>query len=86
MELVMYIGNDFIDAIPLEQSFIVFPGYVSYFVKKLRKKHEMLYFESMLEPEFLLDGFEIKKKEHAMSSVYPKVFMELSLAEFGLAV
>ena len=86
MKLVMYIGNDFIDAIPLEQSFIVFPGYVSHFVKALIKKHEMLILESVLEPGFLLDGYEVKKQEQAISFNDHEVFIELGLMELAVAI
>lgn len=86
MELAMYIGNDFIDAIPLGQSFIVFPGYVGHFVKLLRSKHEALILEYELEPEFLLVNIAIKKQEPVLSCSALGVFRELNLSELKLAI
>jgi len=50
----MYLDNDYIDEVTIEQAFIVFPGYLSHFVKKMRMRHELLLVSTPSEPEFLL--------------------------------
>lgn len=54
MELMMYIGNDCIDIVPVENSFIHQPSYLGQFVRKLRQKHESLILEMNSQPEFFL--------------------------------
>jgi hypothetical protein len=72
MELVMYIANDCIDAITIEQSFIVFPGYVGHFVRLLKRKHEGLLCGMNGEPEFLLQDIRVWELQQLieMNSVY----------------
>ena len=61
MELTMFIGNDFIDSLSLQQNFITFPGYVGHFVRLLRKRNQSLLLQEHMEPEFLLRGINVPK-------------------------
>lgn len=54
MELIMYIGLDMVDAVPLNTDKITEPGYVGSLKRELIQKHEdQLQFLST-EPEFLI--------------------------------
>ena len=61
MELTMFIGNDFIDSVSIEQNLITFPGYVGYFVRLMRKRNQSLLLNEDIEPEFLLQGTTVLK-------------------------
>jgi hypothetical protein len=61
MELTMFIGNDFIDSVSIEQNLITFPGYVGHFARLLRKRNQSLLLEEHMEPEFLLRGITVLK-------------------------
>ncbi len=54
MKLVMYIGNDCLDTVPLDSNRIPEPGYIGSLAKSLRQKHAVytMYFET--EPEFFI--------------------------------
>lgn len=54
MKLVMFIGNNCVEAVNLEESSIILPGYISHFVKMLRCKYEDLIDQSPYDPEFLI--------------------------------
>jgi hypothetical protein len=51
----MYIHNDLIDSVSLERHKIVYPGYLSDFIRMLKKKHDEFISMSRSEPEFILD-------------------------------
>jgi triphosphoribosyl-dephospho-CoA synthetase len=55
MQLMMYIGNDLIEAIQLEDEKIPKPGYVGQFKRNLKMKYrEMIRKYSSIQPEFLV--------------------------------
>lgn len=61
MELTMFIGNDFIDSVSIEQNLITFPGYVGHFARLMRKRNQSLLLNEVIEPEFLLQGTTVLK-------------------------
>ena len=54
MQLMMYIGNDLIEAVPLNDEYIPKPGYVGQFKRILKMKHEELIRQYSNPPEFLV--------------------------------
>ena len=54
MQLMMYIGNDLIEAIPLDLERIARPGYVGSFKRRLKQKHTELIQQYPEPPEFLI--------------------------------
>ena len=69
MKLMMYIGNDLIEAIPLEESRIPKPGYVGQFKRNLKLKHrDLIRQHAKNPPEFL-----VVNPEQATSAKSPQV-------------
>ena len=54
MQLMMYIGNDLIEAIPLDNEKIPKPGYVGQFKRNLKTKYRELIRKYSNPPEFLV--------------------------------
>ena len=54
MLLMMYIGNDLIEAIPLQSESIPQPGYLGQFKRLMKEKYAQLINESPMRPEFLV--------------------------------
>jgi len=54
MKLMMYIGNDLIEAIPLDLDKIPKPGYVGSFKRNLKLKYKELIQQFEEPPEFLI--------------------------------
>lgn len=54
MQLMMYIGNDLIEAIPLDLERIPKPGYVGNFKRYLKEKYRELIQQYPEPPEFLV--------------------------------
>ncbi len=54
MKLMMYIGNDFIEAINLDITRISKPGYVGQFKRNLKIKYRNLIEEKNNKPDFLV--------------------------------
>ena len=54
MKLMMYIGNDLIESVPLEQKDIPRPGYVGSFKRALKMKYNELIQQYPEPPEFLV--------------------------------
>ena len=54
MKLMMYIGNDFIEAINLDINRISKPGYVGQFKRNLKIKYRNLIEERNNKPDFLV--------------------------------
>jgi hypothetical protein len=54
MQLMMYIGNDLIESVPLELERIPKPGYVGGFKRRLKMKHSELIQQYPDPPEFLI--------------------------------
>ena len=64
---MMYIGNDLIEAIPLEQENLRLPGYLGKFKRSLKSKYSDLISQSLQRPEFLVidPGPQLTKKDQA---------------------
>ena len=54
MELMMYIGNDLIESIPLEHEHVPQPGYLGSFKRKLKMKYSELIQQFAEPPEFIV--------------------------------
>lgn len=54
MQLMMYIGNDLIDAVPLDSNNIPKPGYLGSFKRSLKQKYRELILQYPDPPEFLV--------------------------------
>jgi len=54
MKLVMFLGNDLIEAIPLEQERIPRPGYLGNFKRGLKEKYREMIKQFSEPPEFLV--------------------------------
>lgn len=54
MQLMMYIGNDLIEAVPLVEEHISQPGYLGKFKRMLKDKYADLIRESQTPPDFLV--------------------------------
>jgi hypothetical protein len=54
MKLMMYIGNDLIESIPLDIDKIPKPGYVGSFKRNLKQKYKELIQQFAEPPEFLV--------------------------------
>jgi hypothetical protein len=54
MQLMMYIGNDLIEAVPVSEESISQPGYLGKFKRMLKDKYADLIKESKTPPEFLI--------------------------------
>ncbi|MDX2045376.1 MAG: hypothetical protein SFU87_01235 [Chitinophagaceae bacterium] len=61
MELMMYLGNDLIEAVPLENGRISKPGYLGNFKRKLKEKYSDMIKQFSEPPEFLVIGNEPHK-------------------------
>jgi hypothetical protein len=57
MQLMMYIGNDLIESVPLEDEKIAKPGYIGQFKRELKTKYkELISKHSNTPPEFLVSN------------------------------
>ena len=54
MELMMYIGNDLIESIPLEHENVPKPGYLGSFKRNLKQKYSELIQQFAEPPEFIV--------------------------------
>jgi hypothetical protein len=54
MQLMMYIGNDLIEAIPIDGEQIRRPGYLGSFKRFLKQKYSQLISQSPQPPDFLV--------------------------------
>lgn len=54
MQLMMYLGNDLIDSIPVNFHQLSEPGYLGKFKRVLKHKHQELILQSSEQPEFLV--------------------------------
>ncbi|MGZ3939523.1 MAG: hypothetical protein ACXVBK_12210 [Flavisolibacter sp.] len=54
MQLMMYIGNDMIESVPLSEERISQPGYLGKFKRMLKDKYADLIREAPSPPEFLV--------------------------------
>ena len=58
MQLMMYIGNDMIEAVTLDKEQVPVPGYLGNIKRSLKEKHQLLIAASDEKPEFLVIGLE----------------------------
>lgn len=58
MQLMMYIGNDLIEAIPLQPENIPQPGYLGQFKRNMKEKYSELIRQSPVHPQFLVINFQ----------------------------
>jgi hypothetical protein len=65
MQLMMYIGNDMIEAVPLDEELVSKPGYLGRFKRMLKDKYADLIRESSERPEFLVT--DITPSSHSTS-------------------
>jgi len=54
MKLMMYLGNDLIEAVPLDQERIPKPGYLGSFKRSLKEKYKEMIIQFSEPPEFLV--------------------------------
>ncbi|MDP4262926.1 MAG: hypothetical protein Q8941_10370 [Bacteroidota bacterium] len=54
MELMMYLGNDLVESVPLDLDRISKPGYLGTFKRNLKIKYKELIQQSPQPPEFLV--------------------------------
>jgi hypothetical protein len=54
MQLMMYIGNDLIESVPLDKERVPVPGYLGHIKRQLKEKHKGLIAESSERPDFLV--------------------------------
>lgn len=54
MQLMMYIGNDLIDSVPVNMYDLSKPGYLGRFKRQLKQRHIDLIQEANEQPEFLV--------------------------------
>jgi len=54
MQLMMYIGNDLIEAVPLDKEKIQRPGYLGQYKRTLKMKYNELIRQYSNPPEFLI--------------------------------
>ena len=54
MQLMMFIGNDLIESVQLDQERITKPGYLGNFKRSLKEKYQDLITQYACAPEFLV--------------------------------
>lgn len=54
MQLVMYLGNDFIDSVSVNSQQLSVPGYMGRLKRQLLSEHSFLLADTSLNPEFLV--------------------------------
>ena len=62
MQLMMYIGNDLIESVPLDKEQVPVPGYLGNIKRHLKEKYKTLIEESAERPEFLVSDFQSTSK------------------------
>ena len=65
MQLMMYLGNDLVEAVPLNLEEISRPGYLGKFKRVMKEKYAELIKESPVPPEFLVVAIDAVSKEPA---------------------
>ncbi len=53
---MMYLGNDLIEAIPLEKGRVSKPGYLGQFKRNLKLKYREMIMQHAYKPDFLIVG------------------------------
>lgn len=65
MQLMMYLGNDMIESVPVNEELVSKPGYLGKFKRMLKEKYADLIRESEIHPEFLVT--DITPSSHSTS-------------------
>jgi hypothetical protein len=72
MQLMMYLGNDLIDSIPVELRLLSQPGYLGKFKRVLKNKHAEMIRESSEQPEFLVVDLRPATPSKTQNSIHRK--------------
>jgi len=70
MTLLMYLGNDLIEAVPVCTDKLSQPGYLGGYKRQLKQKYSLLIQQSTVEPEFLVFDLNPVKEQYSASSAY----------------
>jgi len=54
MKLMMYLGNDLVESIPVNDKELSVPGYLGRFKRRLKQKHSDLIKQTGEQPEYLV--------------------------------
>lgn len=54
MKLMMYLGNDLIEAVALDREQVPVPGYLGNIKRRLKEKYSALLLEASTAPDFLV--------------------------------
>ena len=68
MKLMMFLGNDLIEAVPVNVQDLKIPGYLGKFKRTLKAKYQQLIQTAPEPPEFLVCNPEIKPDLPASSN------------------
>ncbi|MCB0715116.1 MAG: hypothetical protein R2796_07280 [Chitinophagaceae bacterium] len=68
MQLMMYLGNDFIESVDLDASKISKPGYLGKFKRNMKIKYKDLIAESKQRPDFLVVPTTTKNKANLVGN------------------
>lgn len=63
MQLMMYIGNDLIESVPLDKERLPVPGYLGNIKRQLKEKYNELITESPERPDFLVIDLQPASKD-----------------------
>ncbi len=61
----MYLGNDLIEAVPLDQERIPKPGYLGSCKRHLKEKYHELIMQFAEPPQFLVINLQVQQKKAA---------------------
>jgi hypothetical protein len=67
MQLMMYLGNDLIEAVPVHSDRLAQPGYLGKFKRVLKEKYAELISESSVAPEFLIIDIKAQNSKETAS-------------------
>jgi hypothetical protein len=70
MQLMMYIGNDLIESIPVDVTRLSVPGYLGGYKRQLKQRHQALLKESAQQPEFLVINLQPANTKVTSSANY----------------
>ncbi len=73
MQLMMYIGNDLIESVPVDVMRISIPGYLGGFKRQLKQRHQALLQESAHEAEFLVINLQPANTKATVSASYSSI-------------
>ena len=72
MILMMYLGNDLIEAIPVEEERVRIPGYLGQFKRTLKIKYQELITLNAQPPEFLVSDIKAAIPESTLARITSK--------------